>query len=53
MHLQIIGGKVLSASNELVIKTGSNGITIKSNGDAAISENLDVGVGASVTSIKA
>ena len=28
---------VLSGSNELVIKTGSNGLTIKSDGSAALS----------------
>ena len=34
---------VLSGSNEIAIKTGSNGLTIKSNGSAAISGHLDVG----------
>ena len=30
-------------SNELVIKTGSNGLTIKPTGDTSISGNLEVG----------
>ena len=31
---------MLSGSNELVIKTGSNGLTIKSNGSAVLSGSL-------------
>ena len=41
------------SSNELIIKTGSNGLTTKSNGDTTISGNLDVGPSQAVTSIKA
>ena len=39
-------------SNEFIIKSGSNGLILKPTGDAVISGNLDVGVGASQTSIK-
>ena len=34
---------ILSGSKEFVIKTGSNGLTIKPTGDTSISGNLDVG----------
>ena len=44
---------ISSGSNEFVIKTGSNGLTIQSNGDTTISGNLDVGPSQAVTSIRA
>ena len=44
---------ILGGSNEFVIKTGSNGLTIKPNGDTTISGNLDVGPSQAQTSIKA
>ena len=37
----------------MIIKAGSNGLTIKSNGDTTISGNLDVSVSNARTSIKA
>ena len=40
-------------ANEFIVKSGSNGLTLKPTGDAALTGNLDVGVGASTTSIKA
>ena len=44
---------ILGGSNELVLKTGSNGLTIKPTGDASISGNLDVGQDQAQTPIKA
>ena len=41
------------SSNEFIIKTGSNGLTIESNCDTTISGNLDVGPSQAVTAIKA
>ena len=46
-------GVNLGGASNCVIKSGSNGLTLKTTGDAVISGYLDVGVGASVTSIKA
>ena len=40
-------------SNEFIIKSGSNGLTLKPTGDAAVSGNLDVGQDQAQTSIKA
>ena len=40
-------------ANEFIIKSGSNGITLKPTGDASISGNLDVSVSNARTSIKA
>ena len=40
-------------SNEFVMKSGSNGLTLKPTGDADISGNLDVGITQAQTSIKA
>ena len=42
-----------SNTNEFVIKSGSNGLTLKPNGSAVLSGNLDVGVTQAQTSIKA
>ena len=39
---------MLSGSNEFVIKTGSNGLTIKSNGSAVLSGSLTRNPGASL-----
>ena len=44
-------GVMWGGSNEFVIKSGSNGLTLKPNGDTTISGNLDVGQ--TQTSIKA
>ena len=41
-----------SNTNEFVIKSGSNGLTLKPNGSAVLSGNLDVGVTQAQTSIK-
>ena len=40
-------------SNEFIIKSGSNGLTLKPTGDAVISGNLDLGQDQAQTSIKA
>ena len=40
-------------SNDFIIKSGSNGLTLKPNGSAAISGNLDVGASQAQASIKA
>ena len=40
-------------SNEFVIKTGSNGLTLKPTGDTSIGGNLDAGTTQAQTSIKA
>jgi hypothetical protein len=46
-------GVMWGGSNECVIKTDSNGLTLKPNGDTTISGNLDVGPDQAQTSIKA
>ena len=48
-----VEGVTWGGSNEFIIKSGSNGLTLKPTGDAVISGNLDVGQDQAQTSIKA
>ena len=43
---------VLSGSSEFVLKTGSNGLTLKPTGDVALGGNLDVGPSQAQSRIK-